>query len=195
MKSITNTRLYKKIVVSKLSVALLLSMSAISVQAQTVDGKPAVIPPVPNGHIAAPWENPMITSINRDPSRATGYSYATIEEALKNERVTNKRMLFLNGEWDFKFAFKPADAPQDFHLSEVSGWDKIQVPSNWEMKGYDIPIYRSAVYPFSPIDPPRIPKDYNGVGSYQKTFELPGSWDGMNITLHFGGVIDRKSVV
>ncbi|WP_294185411.1 glycoside hydrolase family 2 TIM barrel-domain containing protein [uncultured Sphingobacterium sp.] len=189
MKSITNTRLYKKIVVSKLSVGLLLSMTVISVQAQTVDGKPAVIPPVPNGHIAAPWENPMITSINRDPSRATGYSYATIEEALKNERETNKRMLFLNGEWDFKFAFKPADAPQDFHLSEVKGWDKIQVPSNWEMKGYDIPIYRSAVYPFSPIDPPRIPKDYNGVGSYQKTFELPESWDGMNITLHFGGVI------
>ncbi|WP_282636340.1 glycoside hydrolase family 2 TIM barrel-domain containing protein [Sphingobacterium thalpophilum] len=159
-----------------------------TVKGQTVDGKPAVIPPVPDGRIPEAWENPMITSINRDPSRATAYSYATVEEALKNDRTNNKRMLFLNGDWDFKFVYKPADAPQNFHLAEVKGWDKIHVPSNWEMQGYDIPIYRSAVYPFTPIDPPRIPKDYNGVGSYQKTFELPSSWEGMNIILHFGGV-------
>ncbi|WP_324757183.1 glycoside hydrolase family 2 TIM barrel-domain containing protein [Sphingobacterium thalpophilum] len=159
-----------------------------TVKGQTVDGKPAVIPPIPDGRIPEAWENPMITSINRDPSRATAYSYATVEEALKNDRTNNKRMLFLNGDWDFKFVYKPADAPQNFHLEEVKGWDKIHVPSNWEMQGYDIPIYRSAVYPFTPIDPPRIPKDYNGVGSYQKTFELPSSWEGMNITLHFGGV-------
>lgn len=166
----------------------LLALS-ISSRAQTVDGKPAVIPPVPDGVIASAWENPMITSINRDPARATGYSYASVEAALKNDRENNDRLLFLNGEWDFKFVFKPADAPKDFHKDEVKGWDKIQVPSNWEMKGYDIPIYRSAVYPFQPIDPPRIPTDYNAVGSYQRSFELPKNWDGMNITLHFGGVI------
>ena len=56
------------------------------------------------------------------------------------------------------------------------------------MQGYDIPIYKSAVYPFRPINPPFIPKDYNGVGSYQRSFTLPEAWKGMNITLHFGGV-------
>ncbi|MFD2967529.1 glycoside hydrolase family 2 TIM barrel-domain containing protein [Sphingobacterium bambusae] len=172
-----------------LTIALSLFCSSSFVQAQTVDGKPAVIPPVPDGKIASAWENPMITSINRDPARATAYSYASVEAALKNDRANNDRLLFLNGEWDFKFVFKPADAPKDFHLQEVKGWDKIQVPSNWEMKGYDIPIYRSAVYPFQPIDPPRIPTDYNAVGSYQRSFELPKNWDGMNVTLHFGGVI------
>ncbi|GHE47132.1 glycoside hydrolase family 2 TIM barrel-domain containing protein [Sphingobacterium griseoflavum] len=170
------------------SIFSLLALS-ISSRAQTVDGKPAVIPPVPDGVIASAWENPMITSINRDPARTTAYSYASVEAALKNDRANNDRLLFLNGEWDFKFVFKPADAPKDFHLHEVKGWDKIQVPSNWEMKGYDIPIYRSAVYPFQPIDPPRIPTDYNAVGSYQRSFELPKNWEGMNITLHFGGVI------
>src|SRR5690606_10579950 len=104
------------------------------------------------------------------------------------DREANKRLLFLNGQWDFNFAMKPADAPKDFHLKEVTGWDKIEVPSNWEMKGYDIPIYRSAVYPFLPIDPPRIPQDYNAVGSYQRTFDLPSDWQGMNVTLHFGAV-------
>ncbi|TDS10270.1 glycoside hydrolase family 2 TIM barrel-domain containing protein [Sphingobacterium paludis] len=172
-----------------LTMAFSLFWASSTVHAQTVDGKPAVIPPVPDGKIASAWENPMITSINRDPARATAYSYASVEAALKNDRQSNDRLLFLNGEWDFKFVYKPADAPQDFHLAEVKGWDKIQVPSNWEMKGYDIPIYRSAVYPFQPIDPPRIPTDYNAVGSYQRSFDLPKAWDGMNVTLHFGGVI------
>ncbi|PRD49430.1 beta-galactosidase [Sphingobacterium haloxyli] len=167
---------------------VLLLLSSLSVQGQTVDGKPAVIPPIPDGKIASAWEDPAITSINREPARATAYSYSSVEEALKNDRETNDRLLFLNGEWNFKFAIKPADAPKDFHLKEVTGWDKIEVPSNWEMKGYDIPIYRSAVYPFLPIDPPRIPKDYNAVGSYQRTFDLPADWDGMNVTLHFGAV-------
>ncbi|MBD1420510.1 DUF4981 domain-containing protein [Sphingobacterium chuzhouense] len=167
---------------------LLFGLSSLSAQGQTVDGKPAVIPPVPDGKIASAWEDPTITAINREPARATAYSYASIAEALENNRETNKRLLFLNGEWNFKFAIKPADAPKDFHLTEVSGWDKISVPSNWEMKGYDIPIYRSAVYPFLPIDPPRIPTDYNAVGSYQRTFDLPADWDGMNVTLHFGAV-------
>lgn len=170
------------------ALGLLLLLSFGYVQGQTVDGKPAVIPPVPDGQIASAWENPMITSINREPARATAYSYASIAEALQNNREENKRFLLLNGEWNFKFAIKPADAPKDYHLAEVKDWDKIEVPSNWEMKGYDIPIYRSAVYPFLPIDPPRIPKDYNAVGSYQRTFDLPADWDGMNVTLHFGGV-------
>ncbi|MGJ1203882.1 glycoside hydrolase family 2 TIM barrel-domain containing protein [Sphingobacterium lactis] len=167
---------------------LLISFISTTLYAQTVDGKPAVIPPVPDGRIASAWENPMITSVNREPARATAYSYESIDEALRNDRLSNKRLLSLNGDWAFKFVFKPSDAPQDFHQSEVSGWDKIPVPSNWEMKGYDIPIYRSAVYPFQPIDPPRIPMDYNAVGSYQKTFELPSAWKDMNVVLHLGGV-------
>lgn len=174
--------------IRKLSILLLALAGLSPVMGQTVDGKPAVIPPVPDGRIATAWEDPLITSINRDPARATAYSYATVEAALKNDRVNNDRLLFLNGTWDFKYVSRPADAPQNFHLSDVVGWDKIEVPSNWEMKGYDIPIYRSAVYPFKPIDPPRIPMDYNAVGSYQRSFEVPVAWDGMNITLHLGGV-------
>jgi beta-galactosidase len=56
------------------------------------------------------------------------------------------------------------------------------------MKGYDIPIYKSAVYPFRPVNPPYVPRDYNAVGSYQRSFIVPEMWTGMNVTLHFGGV-------
>lgn len=174
--------------IKRLSALFFALLGISSVLGQTVDGKPAVIPLVPDGKIATAWEDPLITSINREPARATAYSYATVEEALTNDRSRNARLLFLNGEWDFKYVSKPADAPKDFHYEKVQGWDKIEVPSNWEMKGYDIPIYRSAVYPFTPIDPPRIPTDYNAVGSYQREFELPSEWKGMNVTLHFGSV-------
>ncbi len=159
-------------------------------QAQTVTGEPAGIPLPPRIYCPdeAPWVDPRITEVNRDKSRATAYSYASVEAALKNKREESGRYQSLNGNWDFKFAIKPADAPQDFYKSSVSGWDKIPVPSNWELQGYDKPIYKSAVYPFRPINPPYAPTDYNGVGSYQRTFTVPSNWKDMNITLHFGAV-------
>ena len=163
---------------------LFLSVSAF---AQTVDGLPAAVPIVPGIYNSQPWEVPQITEINRDKARATNYSFTSIEDAIKGDR-TKSRMMLLNGDWDFKFASKPVDAPQDFYLQKVKGWDKIEVPSNWELKGYDIPIYKSAVYPFRPVNPPFVPQDYNGVGSYQRSFTLPSNWKDMNITLHFGGV-------
>lgn len=178
----------KKLSLFKLSALIAGFFFTQTIHAQTVDGLPAAVPPVPGIYNTEPWEDPLVTSINRDPARATAYSFASVKDALTYERSKTNRMLSLNGEWDFFFALKPADAPQDFYKNRVSGWKKIEVPSNWEMKGYDIPIYKSAVYPFRPVDPPRVPKDYNAVGSYQRTFTVPADWKDMNITLHFGGV-------
>lgn len=159
-----------------------------TLSAQTVTGEKAGIPPKPSIYQTEPWEDPQVTSINRDLSRTTAYSFETLEDALLNDRSRSSRVMILNGEWDFKFAFKPSDAPTDFYKSKVQDWKKIEVPSNWELKDYDIPIYKSAVYPFRPINPPYVPRDYNAVGSYQRSFIVPEKWDGKNITLHFGGV-------
>jgi len=167
---------------------LLWMLSVQSMIAQTVTGEKAGIPPSPQVYRTEPWEDPQVTSINRDLSRATAYSFETVEEALSCDRLRSSRVMMLNGLWDFNCVLKPADAPVDFYKERVSGWNKIEVPSNWEMKGYDLPIYKSAVYPFRPVNPPYVPRDYNAVGSYQRTFQLPEKWDGMNITLHFGGV-------
>lgn len=156
--------------------------------AQTVTGEAAGIPRKPQVYVTEPWEDPLVCSINREVSRATAYSFDNIDDAISGDRDKSKRYISLNGEWDFKFAIKPADAPADFFLSRVNGWDKIEVPSNWELKGFDIPIYKSSVYPFRPVNPPYVPQDYNGVGSYQRTFSVPADWKNMNVTLHFGGV-------
>lgn len=165
-----------------------------AIKAQTVSGEPAGIPPLPAIYRSQPWEDPQVTSINRDRSRSTAYSYPTVEAALENQREQSGRFISLNGVWDFFFAIRPDEAPADFYKTKVTGWDKIEVPSNWEMKGFDKPIYKSSIYPFRPVNPPYIPRDYNAVGSYQRSFTVPDTWNGMNITLHFGGVSSAFSV-
>ena len=179
-----------KIFLSLASLFVLFSPS----YAQLVDKTPAAVPVAPSVYNREPWEDPLVSGINRDPSRATGYSFSSVDEALKGNRDKSSRMISLNGDWDFSFAIKPSDAPKDFYKSRVTGWKKIEVPSNWEMKGYDKPIYKSAVYPFRPVNPPYVPQDYNGVGSYQRTFSIPQNWKDMNVTLHFGGVSSAYKV-
>jgi beta-galactosidase len=163
-------------------------ISPVLLFAQLVDKTPAAIPNVPTVYNTEPWEDPLVSGINRDPSRATAYSFSNVNDAISCDREKTDRRISLNGEWDFSFALKPSDAPKDFYKSRVSGWKKIEVPGNWEMQGYDKPIYKSAVYPFRPVNPPHVPMDYNGVGCYQRTFTIPESWKNMNVTLHFGGV-------
>jgi beta-galactosidase len=156
--------------------------------AQLVDKTPASIPNAPAIFSTEPYEDPTISGINRDASRVTAYSFASVNDALQNNREKSGRYFSLNGDWNFSFALKPGDEQKNFYKNKVSGWKKITVPSNWEMQGYDKPIYKSAVYPFRPVNPPHVPKDYNGVGCYQKSFTVPADWKNKNITLHFGGV-------
>lgn len=162
--------------------------------AQLVDKTPAAVPNAPSIFEAAPYEDPQVSGINRDVARATAYSFANSTDALQNDREKSGRFLSLNGTWDFSFALQPSLAPVNFYEQKVKGWDKITVPSNWEMLGYDKPIYKSAVYPFRPVNPPFVPKDYNGVGCYQRSFSIPANWEGMNVTLHFGGVSSAYKV-
>ena len=71
----------------------------------------------------------------------------------------------LNGEWDFKYY------ERDFDESRVEkSWDKIDVPSCWQLKGYDNPNYANAAYPF-PYDPPFVPTE-NPMGVYRRTFTV-----------------------
>lgn len=169
-------------------------LPSFSTKAQLVDKTPAAIPQIPTVYQSEPYEDPLVSGINREPSRATAYSFDNLTDALLGDRTKSKRYLSLNGDWDFSFALKPADAPTDFYKQKVQGWKKITVPSSWEMQGYDKPIYKSAVYPFRPVNPPFVPKDYNGVGCYQRSFSVPQDWKGQTVNLHFGGVSSAYKV-
>ncbi|MCP4725952.1 MAG: DUF4981 domain-containing protein, partial [bacterium] len=111
------------------------------------------------------------------------------EAALSADNVSSVYSMSMNGSWKFNWVKKPADRPLDFYKTDydVSGWDEISVPGNWQMSGYGIPIYSNVRYPF-PADPPHIPHDNNPVGSYRTEFDVPQDWDGRRIFLHFDGV-------
>ncbi len=156
--------------------------------AQLVDKTPAPVPIAPGIYHFDPWEDPSIDGINRQAAHATAYSYKDIEDAMTGDREKSGRWMSLNGYWDFKYSPMPADTPALFYKDRVKGWGKIIVPSSMEMQGYGKPIYKSAVYPFRPVNPPYMPTTDNSVGNYQRTFTIPENWKGMNITLHFGGV-------
>ena len=71
------------------------------------------------------------------------------------------------------------------------------MPSNWQMHGYGTPVYTNSIYPFKK-DPPYVmgvpPEDYtnyearNPVGSYRTTFQVPSTWEGRKVFIHFEGV-------
>ncbi|MEN6427819.1 MAG: sugar-binding domain-containing protein, partial [Phycisphaerales bacterium] len=136
------------------------------------------------------WENPEVIGRNKEPGHCTLMVYPDVETALGCDRNASPYHQSLNGKWKFNCVVKPADRPMDFYKPDfdVSGWAEIPVPSNWEMHGYDKPIYLNMQYPH-PTNPPYIAHDYNPVGSYRRQFTIPDSWDGWQVFLHFDGVI------
>jgi beta-galactosidase len=135
------------------------------------------------------WENPLVVSRNTEPPHATLVPYSSLAKAISGDRFGSESLLLLNGKWRFHWVSKPADRPKDFFRPEydVSAWKEIAVPSNWQLQGYDVPIYLNEDYPF-PADPPRIPNDRNPVGSFRTEFTIPNSWPGRQVFLHFDGV-------
>ena len=97
--------------------------------------------------------------------------------------VADKHMS-LNGQWRFFFANTPEEVPQDFFKPGFKDgkWDKIEVPSNWEMKGYGDPLFRNVPTPFK-ATPPNVPREYNPTGAYRRTFTLPNDWKGQQVFL------------
>ena len=134
-------------------------------------------------------ENPAVFERNKEPARATFYPFADRESALTRDPDRSPFVQSLNGNWKFHWVRNPGDRPTDFFRLDFddAAWDEIPVPSNWELLGYGVPIYTNIPYPFPPA-PPLVPQDWNPVGSYRTTFEVPDDWAGMQVTLHFGSV-------
>ncbi|MFB0566015.1 MAG: glycoside hydrolase family 2 TIM barrel-domain containing protein [Candidatus Aminicenantaceae bacterium] len=141
------------------------------------------------------WENPLVIGINKEPAHCTYIPYKDTITAMKNNPSQSPFYKSLNGIWKFNWVRKPADRPVDFYKDEydTSNWNDITVPGNWELQGYGIPVYTNTDYPFE-VNPPKIPHDYNPVGSYRRNFSIPESWNNRQIFLHFGGVNSAMSV-
>ncbi len=138
------------------------------------------------------WKNPQVTQINKQEPHATMQIYTSAEEAQKRENPYHQS---LNGTWKFNYSEKPADRPLDFYKIDYAStdWDEIEVPSNWQLKGYGIPIYFNNGFPFrflqkDTLQPPQVPEDFNPVGSYKTIFEVEKGWKDRQVFIHFDGV-------
>ncbi len=103
------------------------------------------------------YEDPQRTSKNRLPSRSH-YIPGGVSE-----------YLLLTGEWNFAYYEREMDIPE-----KIVYWDRIPVPSCWQLYGYDHPNYTNINYPY-PYDPPFVPDD-NPCGVYERTFSLEKKW-------------------
>ena len=149
-------------------------------------------------------ENEAVISDKKEGAHASFTSFTSEKDALNN---TPEFYQLLDGIWKFNWVRNPADRPTTFmNFNEnLSSWDDIKVPSNWEVEGYGIPIYVNHQYEFSdykamvaddmelvdriyPANPGKVPNEYNPVGTYVRDFTIDNNWDGKEIFLHIGAM-------
>lgn len=138
------------------------------------------------------WDDPAVIQVNTTAPRATFLPFPDRASALAgiDDPKRSPRYLTLSGEWAFQWSASPAERPAEFFRPDVSdaGWDRITVPSNWQMEGFGMPIYTNIKYPF-PTDELRAPHRWNPVGSYRRSVTLTDEWTtGEPVFLHFEGV-------
>lgn len=137
------------------------------------------------------WENPKMFGLNKETPHASFIPYANVKQAIINDINNSPFYKSLNGLWKFNWVREPSQRPVDFFKPDynVSKWNDIPVPSNWELQGYGVPIYVNIPYEFTyEPNPPDIPDGYNPVGSYRRTFTIPDSWENKEVFIHFGAV-------
>ncbi|MGW9687144.1 glycoside hydrolase family 2 TIM barrel-domain containing protein [Flagellimonas sp. 2504JD1-5] len=129
--------------------------------------------------------NHQVFEENKLPPRA---SFFGLESREKGRKEDSQRFISLNGDWKFHFVKDPKKRPRTFQNVEYdeSDWNTIPVPANWEVEGYDHPIYLDERYPFD-SKWPNIPQDYNPVGTYRKIIEISEQFLKEDTILHFAG--------
>lgn len=133
------------------------------------------------------WNNPDVLQVARLPARASFVAYPDEGSAVAGGNSAFVQSLA--GSWRFHYAPTVGDAPEGFEAVDfdVSGWDEIQVPSSVELQGYGTPIYLNIPYAFDETFPD-IPTDDNPQASYVRSFQLPDSWNGRRVFVHFAAV-------
>jgi len=107
----------------------------------------------------------------------------------RTDYVDSSFVRCLNGNWRFRWVESPSERPTAFYADtfDISGWDLMKVPANWELNGYGVPVYVNMANEF-PSDPPHIDSKYNPVGSYVMSFDVPADWKGREVFIRFGAV-------
>lgn len=154
------------------------------------------------------WDDPTITSVNREMSHTIAIPMTSAMDVSKNDLAASPYYQSLDGTWKFKWVKSPslvsaATCAKDFN---DAAWTDIDVPSSWQIfglhngKNWDKPLYCNVAYPFSfnestysvMADRPgwfmynsNMP---NPVGTYRRTFTIPSDWEDRDVYVRFNGV-------
>ncbi len=134
------------------------------------------------------YENLIVLHENTMPARAYYIPASRRMDNLVEHREESDRMQLLNGTWKFQYFNSIYDIKDSFFEKnyDTENFDEIQVPSVWQMAGYDTHQYTNIRYPF-PFDPPYVPQDIP-CGAYVHTFEYSRDEKAPKSFLNFEGV-------
>lgn len=139
------------------------------------------------------WKDPSIAAVGKEYPHADYMLFGSRDSAVEGDYSKSEYYKLLNGTWNFCFEEDFRDLPEDACLPgfDDSAWDRMEVPSNWEFKGYGTPIYVNSPYEMDPNTgakkAPSFPDKIPG-GIYRTIFTVPDNWDGRQVFLQLGGV-------
>ena len=134
------------------------------------------------------YEDLSVLHENTMPARAYYIPASKRMDHLVEHREESDRMQLLNGTWKFQYFNSIYDVQEPFFEKDydTENFDEIQVPSVWQMAGYDTHQYTNIRYPF-PFDPPYVPQDIP-CGAYAHTFVYHKDENAPKAFLNFEGV-------
>ena len=134
------------------------------------------------------YEDLSVLHENTMPARAYYIPASKRMDNLVEHREESDRMQLLNGTWKFQYFNSIYDVQDPFFEKDydTENFDEIQVPSVWQMAGYDTHQYTNIRYPF-PFDPPYVPQDIP-CGTYAHTFVYHKDENAPKAFLNFEGV-------
>ncbi|CAI1833532.1 beta-galactosidase [Serratia proteamaculans] len=118
------------------------------------------------------WQNPACTHYQRLAAHPPFSSWRSLNAARDDESSGSRQLL--NGDWQFSYFGNPQAVPDSWLQQDLADADTLAVPSNWQLAGYDAPIYTNVRYPI-PVDPPRVPEE-NPTGCYSRQFTVDPAW-------------------
>ena len=139
--------------------------------------------------IADWWNDVSVCSVNKVAPRTNVIPYQD-EKGIDNLGYRQSPYYqCINGNWKFHWVERPADKPEGFYEADydVASWGEMPVPGNWELNGCGVPVYVNQRNEF-PSNQPYAPTEYNPVGCYVHTFNVPEHWKDRNVYINFGAV-------
>lgn len=125
------------------------------------------------------WKDPQVNEVNRL------VAHTSFESSCPK--------ISLDGTWKFSWTKDAKTRMENFYKTDFddSSWASMPVPGMWELNGFGDPIYVNVGYAWRGRNwntPPIVPEDYNHVGYYRRTIEVPNDWKGKQVIAYFGSV-------